>query len=179
MCFKTISPHSPHPPLRPLLTLDLFLLWHLYIEDFQHILKSYIKAFVLCFSHMPFLMDYCSRVARTGGDTLFWVLMLLFSAGVSVSGFGMIMTVGFDIYSCLYWDGVPFLDFCCPLWISAMCSDCSECFWVLARCVHWKFQVKCVSRYWELTEMNGDGIDGGIQGVHHKIWLSPQGLELG
>lgn len=73
---------------------------------------------------MPFLMDYCSRVARTGGDTLFWVLMLLFSAGVSVSGFGMIMTVGFDIYSCLYWDGVPFLDFCCPLWISGMCGDC-------------------------------------------------------
>lgn len=31
----------------------------------------------------------------------------------------------------------------------------------------------------ELIGRNGDGLDRGTQKVHHKVWLSLQGLEVG
>lgn len=55
--------------------------------------------------------------------------------------------------------------------------------WDPARCVHWRFQVENVYRYYELTLRNGDGLEGvglrvSIEG-EYRVFLdvfSPLGM---
>ena len=60
--------------------------------------------------------------------------------------------------------GPVFVGFCCALWFLE-CDDCvlpaRKFFWDPVECGHWGFQVKCVSRYWELTSRDEDGLSGG------------------
>lgn len=69
--------------------------------------------------------------------------------------------------SCHYWVTVLFIAFCCPLWY-LNCAGCglpsSNFFWDSDRCGHWRFLVKCASRYWELTLRIGDGLVGALRG---------------
>lgn len=76
----------------------------------------------------------------------------------------MIIILGADIGSFLYWLGFMFLGNCCPFWFLGKHGPCvllgREFFCIPERSGHWGFWVKYVSMYWKLTFKNRDGLGG-------------------
>lgn len=68
---------------------------------------------------------------------------------------------------------ILFPGLCCLLWFFGECSGYvlpgNKFFWDPVKCDHWGLQVKCFSRYWELTFRNG-GVVGSNKwgGIHRK-----------
>ena len=77
--------------------------------------KVYFKVFISWISYVAILRTPCSLLnAYCPG---------FYNAGFKASGFGRILILDADIWSCLCLVGVLFLGFCCPLWLLERCGD--------------------------------------------------------
>lgn len=81
------------------------------------------KVLVLCFSYTGISRAFCGRVAG-----LQWrhiaLTVIVFFAGVWVSGFGVSIGLGGDFLFCLCWVGVLFLSFSFMSYVLSECDGC-------------------------------------------------------
>lgn len=91
-------------------------------------------------------------------SVILWIIAL---------GTERIVILSSDIWSYLLGVNVLFCSFCCPPWVLGEYCNCVLCdrkyFWDPDGCVCWGFQVKYVSRYWELIHRNGDLVEVGLR----------------
>lgn len=144
---------------------------HPFFKSLCHVIKAILRSFVLRFSYIAVHSACCGGVPRLSADSLLCLslfVLLCWHRGIwlGVSLF-QVLTFGFSLL-CAH-SGPWFL-------MPSLLGKNNGCvlpgkkiFWDPGKCGHWRFWVKCVSRYWDLTLRYKDELGGVAERVHGGV----------
>lgn len=138
---------------------------HPFFKSLCHVIKAIFRSFVLRFSYIAVHSACCGGVPGLSADLLLCsplFVLLCWHRGIwlGVSLF-QVLTFGFSLL-CAH-SGPWFL---MPLLLGKGCVlPGKKIFWDPGKCGHWRFWVKCVSRYWDLTFRYKDELEGVAERV--------------